>query len=163
MCEERERKTSALTLCFRENAFHLIHVIWQQSPFLFSLCSFSCQSSLWDILSSAILRGIVTARHFLSLVRTVFFRAFGFYITGSIDLYVFALLFLILHSCHRTLCMFLFAILGPCVSVCVTWHCPGMSCLFMFYRSYSNTYVSSWEPHLKSLKNYPHTLNRVVP
>ena len=32
--------------CFRENAFYFIHVIWQQSPLLFSLSSSSCQSSL---------------------------------------------------------------------------------------------------------------------
>ena len=92
---------------------------------------------------------IVTARHFLSLVRTVFFREFGFYITGSINLFVYVCLILIsLHVIELCLCPYLPFLAPVCVTVslCVTWHCPGMSNLFVFYYSYPNTsylYVSS--------------------
>ena len=145
--------------CFRENAFNLIHVIWQPSPLLFSLSSSSCQSSLWDVFIVCYLAWSLW-QHVIFSLSSEQYSFVRLVSTSQVRLiYVFALLILILHSCHRTVCMFLFAILGPCVSVWFTWHGLGMSCLFMFYRSYSNTYVSSWEPHLKSLKNYPHTFH----
>ena len=97
-------------------------------PFFFFLSIF-----FTDILSSAILAWSLWQHVTFSLSSEQYsFVRLVFYITGSIDLNVSCSSFLILSLCHRTVCVFLFAILGPCVSVCVTWHCPGMSCLFMF-------------------------------
>jgi hypothetical protein len=84
---------------------------------------------------------IVTARHFLSLVRTVFFRAFGFYTTGSINLYVYVCLILIsLHVIELCLCPYLPSLAPVCDCVCHL----ALSRYELFIRvycSYSNNYV----------------------
>ena len=114
-------------------------------PFFFFLSIF-----FTDILSSAILAWSLWQHVTFSLSSEQYsFVRLVFYITGSIDLNVSCSSFLILSLCHRTVCVFLFAILGPCVSVCVTWHClthslPDLLLRFQPLRLFSPTHCQAY-------------------